>query len=55
MGSVAMLSLPPVFLFPGAFGRTLDHVASLATGSARAVAVFVALLFAIPLALVALF
>ena len=55
MGTVAILSLPPVFLFPGAFGRTLDRVASLATGSARAVAVFVALLFAIPLALVALF
>jgi hypothetical protein len=55
MGSVAILSLPPVFLCPGAFGRTLDRIASLATGSARAVAVFVALLFAIPLALVALF
>lgn len=55
MGSVAALSLPPVFLFPDAFSRRLDRVASIATGSARAVAVFVALLFAIPLALVALF
>ena len=55
MGSVAALSLPPVFLFPDAFSRRLDRVASMATGSARAVAVFVALLFAIPLALVALF
>jgi hypothetical protein len=33
----------------------LDRVASLATGSARAVVSFVALLFAVPLALVALF
>jgi sodium-dependent phosphate cotransporter len=55
MASVGVLSLPAVFVFPGAFGRTLDRVASLATGSARGVAVFVALLFAIPLALVALF
>ena len=55
MASVGALSLPAVFLFPDAFGRTLDRIASLATGSARAVVVFVALLFAIPLALVALF
>jgi hypothetical protein len=55
MGTVALLSLPPVFLVPGAFGRWLDHIASLATSTARAVVVFVILLFAIPLALVALF
>jgi Na+/phosphate symporter len=55
MASVAALSLPPVFLFPAAFGRALDRTASLATGSARAVAVFVAVLFAIPLALITLF
>jgi hypothetical protein len=53
MASVAALSVPPVLLFPGSFGRRLDHLASLATGSARAVVVFVALLFAIPLALIA--
>jgi len=55
MASVTLVSLPAVFLFPDAFGRALDHVASLATGSARAVVLFVALLFAVPLALVALF
>ena len=38
-----------------ASGVTARRMASLATGSARAVAVFVALLFAVPLALVALF
>jgi Na+/phosphate symporter len=54
MGSVALLSLPVVFVFPDAFGRRLDRVASLATGSARAVVAFVALLFAVPLALLAL-
>jgi Na+/phosphate symporter len=55
MASVAALSLPPVLLFPDSFGRRLDQLASLATSSARAVVVFVALLFAIPLALIALF
>jgi Na+/phosphate symporter len=54
MASVAVLSLPAVFLLPDAFGRALDHVASLATSSARAMVVFVALLLAVPLALVAL-
>ena len=55
MVSVGAVSLPAVFLFPGAFGRTVDRVASLATGSARAVVVFVVLLFAIPLFLVVVF
>jgi solute carrier family 34 (sodium-dependent phosphate cotransporter) len=55
MAFVGALSLPPVFVFPDAFGRTLDRVASLATASPRAVVLFVALLFAIPLALIALF
>jgi hypothetical protein len=55
MGSVLLLSLPLVFVVPGAFSRALDRVASRATSSARAVAAFVALLLAIPLALVALF
>jgi solute carrier family 34 (sodium-dependent phosphate cotransporter) len=54
MASVGALSVPLVFLCPGPFGRWLDRVASLATSSARAVVAFVALLFAIPLALVAL-
>ena len=34
MVSVAALSLPPVLLFPDAFGRRLDRLASLATASA---------------------
>jgi hypothetical protein len=55
MESVALLSLPAVFLFPGPFSRRLDHVASLATGSVRAIVIFVALLFAVPLALVVFF
>jgi sodium-dependent phosphate cotransporter len=55
MAFVAALSVPAVLVFPDPVGRTLDRVASLATGSARAVVVFVALLFAIPLALVVLF
>lgn len=54
MASVALLSLPPVFVFPDAFGRAIDRVASFATAGARAVVVFVVLLFAIPLALIAL-
>jgi hypothetical protein len=54
MASVTLLSLPAVFLLPDGFGRALDRVASFATGSARAVVLFVALLFALPLALVAL-
>jgi uncharacterized membrane protein len=55
MAAVGVVSLPAVFLVPDAFGRTLDRVASFATGGARAVLAFVALLFVIPLALVALF
>jgi sodium-dependent phosphate cotransporter len=55
MASVALLSLPPVFLFPDAFGRAIDRAAAVATGGARAALAFVALLLAIPLALIALF
>jgi hypothetical protein len=54
MVSVALVSLPAVLLVPDAFGRGVDRVASLATGSARAVVVFVVLLFSVPLALIAL-
>jgi hypothetical protein len=54
MISVALVSLPAVLVVPDAFGRGVDRVASLATGSARAVVVFVLLLFSLPLALVAL-
>jgi len=49
------LSLPAVFVFPYAFGRSLDRVARLATRSALAVALVVALLLALPLLLLALF
>ena len=52
MGTVTLLSLPPVFVFPHAFGRAVDALAQLATRSRRALIVFVALLFTIPLALV---
>jgi solute carrier family 34 (sodium-dependent phosphate cotransporter) len=52
MGAVALLSLPPVLLFPYAFGRGVDWLACRATASRRAVLVFVVLLLAIPLALV---
>jgi Na+/phosphate symporter len=55
MLSVAGLSLPPVFLFPYAFARGLDRVARLATRSAGALAVFVCVLLALPLLLIALF
>lgn len=55
MLSVGVLSLPPVFAFPYAFGRTLDRVARLATGGARALALFVAVLLVLPLLLIALF
>lgn len=54
MISVALVSLPAVLLVPDAFGRGVDRVASLATGSARAVVGFVVLLLSVPLALVAL-
>ena len=52
MGSVALLSLPPVFLFPYAFGRR-RRVGPARDGQPRRVWPFVALLLAIPLALVA--
>jgi Na+/phosphate symporter len=55
MLAVGVLSLPPVFVFPYAFGRALDRVARLASGSARALALFVAALLALPLLLLALF
>jgi hypothetical protein len=52
MGAVTLVSLPPVFLFPYAFGRALDRVARRATASRGAVVAFTALLLALPLALV---
>jgi Na+/phosphate symporter len=52
MGTVALLSLPPVFAFPYAFGSAVDHVARLATRSRSSLLLFVAILFAVPLALV---
>lgn len=55
MASVALVSLPAVFVFPVAFGRTLDRAASLATASPRAILAFVAMLLFVPLALVAFF
>lgn len=54
MGTVALLSLPPVFLFPYAFGSGVDAVARVATRSRAALVAFVVLLLAIPLALVLL-
>ena len=53
-GELALVSLPAVFVLADAFGRAVDRVASLATSSTRAMAVFVLVLFAIPLALIAL-
>lgn len=55
MGTVLLLSLPPVFLFPYAFGRGVDRLARAATASRRAVLLFVAALLSIPLALILLF
>jgi solute carrier family 34 (sodium-dependent phosphate cotransporter) len=52
--SVSLLSLPIVFLFPFAFGHFVDRLAVRATAGPRAVFVFVAFLFLIPLALIAL-
>jgi len=54
MGAVTLVSLPAVFVFPAAFGHTLDRLARRATASRGAVVAFVALLFAIPLALLLL-
>lgn len=54
MLSVGALSLPPVFLFPYAFGRALDRLARRATAGARALALFVAALLALPLLLIVL-
>jgi len=54
MGAVTLVSLPPVFVFPYAFGRGLDRVARRATASRAAVVAFVALLLGIPLGLILL-
>jgi sodium-dependent phosphate cotransporter len=54
MASVALVSLPPVFLLPDHFGRWTDRIASAATSGAAALFVFLLLLFAIPLGLIAL-
>lgn len=55
MGAVTLVSLPVVFVFPYAFGRTLDRVARRATATRGAVVAFVALLFGMPLALLLFF
>lgn len=52
MGSVTLLSLPAVFLFPYAFERAIDRVAVRATASGRALLAFVALVVAIPALLI---
>lgn len=54
MAAVTLVCLPPVLVFPYAFGRALDRVARRATASRRAVAAFVAVLIGIPLALLLL-
>jgi sodium-dependent phosphate cotransporter len=54
MATVTALSLPIVFGFPYAFERLVDGLAVRATAHARALLVFAALLFGIPLALLAL-
>ena len=54
MATVTALSLPIVLVFPYAFERVVDHAARAATGSGRAVLVFVAGLFLAPLLLMAL-
>ena len=54
MGSVSLLTLPIVFLFPFAFGRLVDRVASRATAGPRSVLAFLGFLFLIPLVLIAL-
>jgi len=54
MAAVTLLSLPAVFVFPRTFGRAIDRVARGATTTVGAVAAFVALLLAVPVALLAL-
>jgi solute carrier family 34 (sodium-dependent phosphate cotransporter) len=54
MVTVTLLSLPLVFLFPYSFERLVDRGARTATASGKAVAVFVAGLFLVPLLLMAL-
>jgi sodium-dependent phosphate cotransporter len=51
MAAVTLVSLPPVFAFPYAFGHAVDRVARRATASRASVLAFVAVLLAIPLAL----
>lgn len=54
MGSVTLLSLPLVLLVPHSFERLVDRVASAATADRRSLAVFVLLLFLVPVLLIAL-
>jgi Na+/phosphate symporter len=54
MAAVTALSVPVVVLAPRPFERLVDRVASAATRDGRAVAVFVAVLFAVPLGLLVL-
>lgn len=54
MATVTALSLPLVFVFPYAFERLVDRAARAATGSTRALAVFLAGLLLAPLLLMAL-
>lgn len=54
MATVTALSLPLVFVCPYAFERLVDRAARAATGSTRALAVFVAGLLLVPLLLMAL-
>ncbi len=54
MAAVTLVCLPPVFIFPYAFGRGLDRVARRATASRLSVVVFVAVLLGIPLSLLLL-
>jgi Na+/phosphate symporter len=53
MVTVTLLTLPLVFVVPYRFERMVDRVARAATGSARAVMAFVAVLFLVPLLLMA--
>jgi Na+/phosphate symporter len=54
MATVTVLSLPVVFVFPYGFERVVDRAARAATRSGRAVLAFVAVLFLVPLLLMAL-
>jgi solute carrier family 34 (sodium-dependent phosphate cotransporter) len=52
--SVSALSIPVVFGFPYAFEGLVDRVARRATASTRSVVLFVAILFLVPILLIAL-